>query len=102
VLRWQPRLAVGRSQSDDKEKFVFLSASSGGSGRRSQKGRGSAVDVEGGAELMRNPEAMAKAQAEVRRALDSKNPGDHESLLGCLSYTGMVIKETIKHYIFTL
>jgi 9beta-pimara-7,15-diene oxidase len=53
-------------------------------------------------ELMRNPEAMAKAQAEVRRALDSKNPGDHESLLGCLSYTGMVIKETIKHYIFTL
>jgi hypothetical protein len=38
VLRWWPRLAVGRSQSDDKEKFVFLSASSGGSGRRSQKG----------------------------------------------------------------
>lgn len=49
VLRWRPRLAVGRSQSDGKEKFVFLSASSGGSGRRSQKGRGSAVDVEGGA-----------------------------------------------------
>lgn len=49
VLRWRPRLAVGRSQSDGKEKFVFLSASSGGSGRLSQKGRGSAVDVEGGA-----------------------------------------------------
>nr|ACG27789.1 hypothetical protein [Zea mays] len=50
VLRWRPRLAVGRSQSDGKEKFVFLSASSGGSGRRSQKGLvGSAVDVEGGA-----------------------------------------------------
>jgi hypothetical protein len=48
VLRWRPRLAVERSQSDGKEKFVFLSASSGGSGRRSQKGRGSAVDVEGG------------------------------------------------------
>jgi 9beta-pimara-7,15-diene oxidase len=51
---------------------------------------------------MRNPEAMTKAQAEVRRALDSKNPDDHGSLLGWLSYTGMVIKETIKHYIFTL
>lgn len=47
-------------------------------------------------ELMRNPETMAKAQAEVRRALDSKNPGDHESLLGSLSYTGMVIKETMR------
>jgi cytochrome P450 len=47
-------------------------------------------------ELMRNPEAMAKAQVEVRRALDSKNLGGHESLLGCLSYTGMVIKETMR------
>ena len=47
-------------------------------------------------ELMRNPEAMAKAQAEVRRALDSKNPGDYESLMGSLSYTGMVIKETMR------
>ncbi|XP_066363461.1 uncharacterized protein [Miscanthus floridulus] len=48
VLRWRPRLAVGRSQSDGKEKFVFLStASSGGSfGRRNQKGRGA---VEGAA-----------------------------------------------------
>ena len=48
VLRWRPRLVFGRSQSDGKEKFVFLSAaSSGGSfGRRNQKGRGA---VEGAA-----------------------------------------------------
>lgn len=43
VLRWRPRLAVGRSQSDGKEKFVFLSAGGGSSGRRSQKGRGVAA-----------------------------------------------------------
>lgn len=37
VLRWRPRL-VGRSQSDGKEKFVFLeTGASSGSGRR--KGR---------------------------------------------------------------
>ncbi|CAD6253564.1 unnamed protein product [Miscanthus lutarioriparius] len=47
-------------------------------------------------ELMRNPEAMAKAQAEVREALNNKNPGDQESLLGGLNYTGMVIKETLR------
>lgn len=48
VLRWRPRLDVGRSQSDGKEKFVFLSAaaasSGGSSGRRNQKGRGGAVE----------------------------------------------------------
>ncbi|AQK92282.1 DUF1645 family protein [Zea mays] len=43
VLRWRPRLAVGRSQSDGKEKFVFLSAGGGSSGRRSQNGRGVAA-----------------------------------------------------------
>lgn len=47
-------------------------------------------------ELMRNPEAMAKAQAEVRRALNGKNSSDQESLLDCLNYTGMVIKETMR------
>ena len=47
-------------------------------------------------ELLRNPEAMAKAQAEVREALNNKNPGDQESLLGGLNYTGMVIKETLR------
>jgi hypothetical protein len=55
VLWWQPWLAVERSQSDGKEKFIFLSASSGGSGRRSQKGRGSAVDVEGGVQAHEEP-----------------------------------------------
>ncbi|CAL4894925.1 unnamed protein product [Urochloa decumbens] len=40
VLRWRPRL-VGRSQSDGKEKFVYLSASaSSGSGRRGRSGGG--------------------------------------------------------------
>ncbi|KAJ1264148.1 hypothetical protein BS78_09G240600 [Paspalum vaginatum] len=43
VLRWRPRL-VGRSQSDGKEKFVFLDAS--GSGRR--KGRTAAEGAAGG------------------------------------------------------
>ncbi|TVU20278.1 hypothetical protein EJB05_36481, partial [Eragrostis curvula] len=41
VLRWRPRLAVGRSQSDGKEKFVFLNASVSGSGRKGRvKGEG--------------------------------------------------------------
>lgn len=47
-------------------------------------------------ELMRNPEAMDKAQAEVRQSLNSKNPGGHESLLESLNYTGLVIKETMR------
>lgn len=51
VLRWRPRLVVGRSQSDGKEKFVFFSAaSSGGSfGRRNQKGRGAVEGANGAA-----------------------------------------------------
>ncbi|CAO2169869.1 unnamed protein product [Urochloa humidicola] len=47
-------------------------------------------------ELMRNPEVMAKAQAEVRRVLDNKNPEDHESMLEELHYTRMVIKESMR------
>ncbi|KAL6643060.1 hypothetical protein ACP70R_021241 [Stipagrostis hirtigluma subsp. patula] len=47
-------------------------------------------------ELMRNPEVMAKAQAEVRQAFDSKKPCDHESHLDHLPYTRMVIKETMR------
>ncbi|CAN6336769.1 unnamed protein product [Urochloa humidicola] len=40
VLRWRPRL-VGRSQSDGKEKFVFLSAASAsGSGRKAGRSGG--------------------------------------------------------------
>jgi hypothetical protein len=40
VLWWWPRLVVGRSQSDGKEKFVFFSAASydGSFGRWNQKG----------------------------------------------------------------
>ncbi|XP_062196672.1 cytochrome P450 99A2-like [Phragmites australis] len=47
-------------------------------------------------ELMRNPEVMAKAQAEVRRAFDNKSPQDHEGQMGKLSYTRMVIKEGMR------
>ncbi|CAN6298655.1 unnamed protein product [Urochloa humidicola] len=46
-------------------------------------------------ELMRNPQAMAKAQAEVRRIFN-KNTCDHESLLDHLHYMRMVIKETMR------
>ena len=38
VLRWRPRL-VGRSQSDGKEKFVFLNTTGAASGRSGRKGR---------------------------------------------------------------
>uniref|UniRef100_A0ACD5YY60 Uncharacterized protein n=1 Tax=Avena sativa TaxID=4498 RepID=A0ACD5YY60_AVESA len=47
-------------------------------------------------ELMRHPEAMAKAQAEVREKLDGKKSEDHESQMERLCYTRMVIKETMR------
>ncbi|EMS61516.1 Cytochrome P450 99A2 [Triticum urartu] len=47
-------------------------------------------------ELMRNPDAMAKAQAEVRRTFDGKSPDDHEGLIDKLRYMKMVIKEGLR------
>jgi cytochrome P450 len=47
-------------------------------------------------ELIKNPETMAKAQAEVRQAFDNKNPLDHESNVHHLHYLSMVIKETMR------
>lgn len=47
-------------------------------------------------ELMRNPEVMAKAQAEVRQTLDNKSPRDHEGHMNKLHYTKMVIKEGMR------
>ncbi|KAF7013135.1 unnamed protein product [Triticum aestivum] len=47
-------------------------------------------------ELMRNPEVMAKAQAEVRRTFGDKSPQDHEGHMLELPYTNMVIKETMR------
>ncbi|VAH35743.1 unnamed protein product [Triticum turgidum subsp. durum] len=47
-------------------------------------------------ELMRSPEVMAKAQAEVRRTFGNKNPRDHESLIEGLCYTRMVVKEGLR------
>uniref|UniRef100_A0A0D3FSN9 Cytochrome P450 99A2 n=1 Tax=Oryza barthii TaxID=65489 RepID=A0A0D3FSN9_9ORYZ len=47
-------------------------------------------------ELMRNPEVMAKVQAEVRRVFDNKSPQDHEGLIDNLRYMKMVIKETMR------
>ncbi|KAM0920523.1 hypothetical protein ACQ4PT_007474 [Festuca glaucescens] len=47
-------------------------------------------------ELMRNPEVMVKAQAEVRRVFDNKPPQEHESLLEELSYMRMMVKEGMR------
>uniref|UniRef100_M8BDR2 Cytochrome P450 99A2 n=1 Tax=Aegilops tauschii TaxID=37682 RepID=M8BDR2_AEGTA len=47
-------------------------------------------------ELMRNPEVMAKTQAEVRQTLDNKSPEDHEGQMDKLKYTKMVIKEGMR------
>ncbi|TKW32163.1 hypothetical protein SEVIR_2G152300v4 [Setaria viridis] len=47
-------------------------------------------------ELMRNPAVMAKAQIEVRRVFDNKNPQDHEGKMDELHYTKMVIKESMR------
>ncbi|RCV10906.1 hypothetical protein SETIT_2G145800v2 [Setaria italica] len=47
-------------------------------------------------ELMRNPEVMIKAQAEVRQVFDNKNPQDHEGMMDELHYTRMVIKESMR------
>jgi len=45
---------------------------------------------------MRNPEVMAKAQAEVRRVFDNVSPQDHEAKMDKLHYTKMVIKESLR------
>uniref|UniRef100_A0ACD5ZG70 Uncharacterized protein n=1 Tax=Avena sativa TaxID=4498 RepID=A0ACD5ZG70_AVESA len=47
-------------------------------------------------ELVRNPEMMAKAQAEVRRTLDGKSSEDHELHITELHYTRMVVKEGMR------
>nr|XP_051204861.1 LOW QUALITY PROTEIN: cytochrome P450 99A2-like [Lolium perenne] len=47
-------------------------------------------------ELMRNPEVMVKAQAEVRRVFDNKPPQEHESLLEELPYMRMMVKEGMR------
>ena len=47
-------------------------------------------------ELMRNPEVMVKAQAEVRQTLDNKSPEDHEVHMEKLRYMKMVIKEGLR------
>ncbi|RLN30498.1 hypothetical protein C2845_PM05G29190 [Panicum miliaceum] len=47
VLRWRPRL-VGRSQSDGKEKFVFLNTANAGSPRKGRSGDGGAAAALGG------------------------------------------------------
>ncbi|RCV16476.1 hypothetical protein SEVIR_3G143800v4 [Setaria viridis] len=47
VLRWRPRL-VGRSQSDGKEKFVFLSTSASGRKGRTGGGDGGVAAALGG------------------------------------------------------
>jgi cytochrome P450 len=48
------------------------------------------------AELMKNPDAMARAQAEVRQAFKNKDPHDHESQMDELRYTWMATKETLR------
>jgi len=47
-------------------------------------------------ELMRNPDVMAKAQAEVRRVFDNVSPQDHEAKMDELHYIKMVIKESLR------
>ncbi|KAM0891014.1 hypothetical protein ACQ4PT_026688 [Festuca glaucescens] len=48
------------------------------------------------AQLIKNPEVMAKAQAEVRLAFDNKSPEEHAGCLDQLHYTKMVIKEGLR------
>lgn len=50
------------------------------------------------AELMRNPDAMQKAQEEVRQAFSHKSPDEHESQMDKLHYFKTVIKETLRLY----
>jgi hypothetical protein len=47
-------------------------------------------------ELMRNPDMMAKAQAEVRQMLVNRSPQDHENHMDGLRYMRMVIKDTMR------
>ena len=47
-------------------------------------------------ELVRNPPAMAKVQAEVRRTFDGKTPQEHEGHIHELHYMRMVIKESMR------
>lgn len=48
------------------------------------------------AELMRNPDAMHKAQDEVRQAFEHSSPDEHEAQMDKLRYTKTVIKETLR------
>lgn len=48
------------------------------------------------AELMRNPDAMRKAQDEVRQAFEHRSPHEHEAQMDKLRYTKTVIKETLR------
>ncbi|NP_001140932.1 putative cytochrome P450 superfamily protein [Zea mays] len=50
------------------------------------------------AELMRNPDAMHKAQDEVRQAFEHSSPDEHEAQMDKLRYTKTVIKETLRLY----
>jgi len=47
-------------------------------------------------ELMKNPDVMAKAQAEVRQVFDNVSSQDHEGKIDELHYTKMVIKESMR------
>jgi len=47
-------------------------------------------------ELMRNPDVMAKAQAEVRRVFNNVSPQDHEAKMDELHYIKMVVKEGMR------
>ena len=47
-------------------------------------------------ELMRNPDVMAKAQAEVRRVFDNVSPQAHEAKMDKLKYIKMVVKESLR------
>ena len=47
-------------------------------------------------ELMKNPDVMAKAQAEVRRVFNNVSPQDHEAKMDELHYIKMVIKEGMR------
>jgi hypothetical protein len=91
-----------RAQPERRQKFVFLSASSDGFGHRSQKGRGSAVDVEGGVRAHEEPGSHGQGPSRGSTSTRQQEPRRPRVTPGLPELHRHGDQGDNKHYIFTL